>query len=392
MTRILTVDDEPIYPKMIQHALEPLNYEITFAEDGEQGLRAAIAAPPDLIICDVMMPRMTGYELTARLRRDPRFAHTPILILTAQAELEEKIKAFESGADDHMTKPFAPQELVVRVTALLRRSEAARAQQLPSKPEARSHLIAVHSLRGGVGCSSLAVNLAISLRRLWKSPTLLLDLVLTAGQVALMLNGSLKRTWADITYAKPEDLDFDVLRSLFGQHESGLQFIAAPTFPSEAELLSDELFAATFTLLRPQFEYIVADLPHDFGPLALRALDAADIILMLLTPEMASIRAAVAAIDTYNKLGYGPEKIRLALNYTFERRGLPRKGIENALHQPISIVLPFAPETCVEAINIGKPFIVGKPNENISELVEMLAVQLSKAEHRSDVPAARTQS
>jgi pilus assembly protein CpaE len=380
MTRVLIIDDEPLYHKMIGHALAPLGFQIETASDGEEGLRAAMALPPDLIICDVVMPRMTGYEVTRRLRRDNRFAHIPILILTAQTELTEKLEGFEAGADDYMTKPFQPAELLVRVNVLLRRSELVRkVKAVPQTTQA--HIVAVHSLRGGTGCSSLAVNIGIGLANLWQLPTLLIDQVLIAGQVALMLNASLKRTWADVARIPPEELDWEVLKSIVYKHESEMNFIAAPTYPSEAELVGEALFTKALDVLRTRFEYIVVDLPHDFSTTTLQVLDAADTILVVFSPELASVRAAVAALDTYRKLGYNDNKIILVLNYTFERKGLPRKNIEKVLRHPIESAIPFAPDLFIDAINLGKPLLFSKPDETLVSVLERLTLRLSKPEH-----------
>jgi pilus assembly protein CpaE len=391
MARILVIDDEPIYHKVISHALKTLEFEVILATDGLEGLKAASNSLPDLVICDVMMPKMSGYDVTRSLRRDPRFSNTPILILTAQSGLEEKLAAFEAGADAHMTKPFTQAELINQVNILLHKAEDAK--KLVSRSQADvAYLIAVHSLRGGMGCSSLAVNLAQGLVGLWSSPTLLVDMALSAGQVALMLNMSLKRTWADITETVPDKLDFETLQTIIGEHESGLYFIAAPPYPPQAKLVTDELFIASLKLVRSQFDYLIADLPHDFSDKAIQVLDAADVILLMIAPEMASVRAALAALDTYSKMGYSQDKIKIVLNWTFERKGLGRKHIETVIHRPADLVIPYVPDVFIEAINFGKPFLISKPFEAVSGIIEDFTYQISKPEHRVYVPGSPTQA
>jgi len=384
MTKILIIEDEPLYQKMIAHPLIPLGYEIATASDGEEGVKTAMANPPDLIICDMMMPKMDGFQVTRLLRRDVRFAHVPILILTALAGLKEKLEAFEAGADDHMTKPFEPAELVARINVLLRRHESTLQQ--PSPPKTEAHVIAVHSLRGGSGCSSLAVNLGIGLSNMWHVPTLIMDQVLNAGQVALMLNAPLKRTWADLANIPADEIDWELLKTVVFKHENDVNFIAAPTYPSQADLISEEMFTKVFGIFREHYEYIIADLPHDFSGTTIQVLDTANVVVMLFSPELASVRAAAAALDTYHKLKYSDDKIKLVLNWTFERRGLIRKNIEAVLGLPITHVIPFATDLFIDAINTGKPLLSNRPNENLCTILERLAYLLSKPVHTSHSP------
>jgi pilus assembly protein CpaE len=381
MKRILIIDDDVIYQKMVGHAVRDLDFAIETANDGEQALQIAFTNPPDIITCDVMMPNVSGYEFVHRLRRDPRFAHTPILILTAQSELADKLEAFEAGADDYLTKPFEPAELAARLSVLLRRSESARLPQMQAMIQSASpkaQIVAVHSLRGGAGCSCMTINLGIALHQMGASSTLLMDLALTAGQIALMVNASLKRTWADLARVAPEELDWDVLRTVVGKHESGVHFIAAPTYPTEAEQLTPQLFEKAIWLFRCNFDHIVVDLPHDFSGFNLDVLDMADLIVMMLAPELASIRAAAAALYTYRELNYTPDKIKLVLNHNFESKGIPRKHIENALKHSIDLILPYTPELCVEAINSGRPMQQNRPHERISEAISGFAAQVAE--------------
>jgi pilus assembly protein CpaE len=388
MTRVLVIDDEPINHQLVERALASLQWELHFAENGNSGLAQARRLKPAIIITDGMMPDINGDEDTRILRRDTAFAATPILVLTAQSGLEDKLHSFEAGADDHLTKPFEAAELVLRVTALLRRSEAGRLAGVERAAAGETaRLIAVHSLRGGTGCSTLAVNLGIALACLWREPAILLDLTMTAGQVALMLNRTLRRTWADIARFKEHELDFDALSSIVGGHESGLHFIAAPTFPSEAETLGTPTLGAALDLIRGRYKYVLADLPHDFSEPALLALDAADVVLMVTSPDMASLRSATAALDTYKKLGYGREKVRLVLSAVFPHSSLTRERIEAALRTPVTVTVPYVQDLFVDAINLGQPPVFEKPAEPVSALLEDFAFHLSQEAHKKSRPA-----
>lgn len=387
MTRILVIDDDALILKITSLVLTKLGYQVSVAADGLQGLNLANSEKPDVIIVDVLIPDINGYEITRRLRRNPIHAKTPIMILTSHTELEDKLRAFEAGADDYMSKPFEPAELAARISKLLRWKEViVKQKDVKGGEEEKGRFIAVHSLRGGIGCSSIAVNLALCLWGLWQRPTVLLDLVLTAGQVALMLNSSLKRTWADLTRFNPDEIDFDLVKTIIGQHNSGLQIIAAPTFPEQAGNLSEELIKASLNQIRPHFEYGVMDLAHDFSDSSLYGLDNADLILLLLAPDMSSVRAAAAALDTYKKLGYADEKIKLIMNHTFQYHGLSRSAIEEALHAKIALSIPFASDRFIPAINHGIPIFEFRPDDPIAGLLEDFAFGISKEKHRNEKP------
>ena len=394
MARILVIDDDRIIRAIVSKSLSSLGYDVITATDGLEGLRLVKAEKPDAVVTDKVMPGIDGFEVTRRLRREPGFAHLPILVLTSESDLEDRVGAFEAGADDYLSKPFETAELAARLTALLRKAEALRSVESTGTAvdSEDAQFIAVHSLRGGIGSSSLAVNLAISLASLWQSPTLLMDMVLSSGQIALMLNSPLKRTWADLANISTDELDIDVLKKIMGLHDSRVQFIAAPGNPTATESFDHGLMSTAVSVLRPRFEYIIADLPHDFSDISLDILDAADYVLLLLAPEMASVRTAAIALDTYKQLGYGKDKIKLVLNWTFEHGGLASKKISTALNHPISLVLPFAPTRFVSAINRGVPLLHSHPEDPVSGLIEDFSFRLSKEAHQGIPPAAPSAS
>jgi DNA-binding response OmpR family regulator len=120
MQKILVVEDEPDMVRGLKDILEFEGYEVVVAETGNEGLQAVSRKQPDCIILDLMLPDLSGYQVCAEVRR--RNLNTPILMLTAKAQDYDKIRGFEVGADDYLTKPFSVGELLARVMALLRRS------------------------------------------------------------------------------------------------------------------------------------------------------------------------------------------------------------------------------------------------------------------------------
>jgi len=120
--KILIVDDEPDIVELISYNLKKEGFHISTALDGEEALQKVRAGHLDLIILDLMLPGIHGMELCRILRNNPKTAHVPIIMLTAKGEESDKIRGLETGADDYMTKPFSPKELIARVKAILRRS------------------------------------------------------------------------------------------------------------------------------------------------------------------------------------------------------------------------------------------------------------------------------
>ncbi len=118
-TKILVVDDEPRYLRVLQVTLNAYGYEVLTAQEGESAITLTAVEEPDLILLDIRMPGLDGYTVCQRIRE---FTNTPIIMLTALAQPDEKIKGLDLGADDYVTKPFNAKEILARVRAVLRRA------------------------------------------------------------------------------------------------------------------------------------------------------------------------------------------------------------------------------------------------------------------------------
>jgi len=122
MPKITIVEDDPDISRLVDHYLSAEGFRVTGIADGAEGLKRIKSSPPDLVVLDLMLPGMDGLDLCKALRGQPATAALPILMLTAKGEESDKVIGLELGADDYLTKPFSPKELVARVKSLLRRN------------------------------------------------------------------------------------------------------------------------------------------------------------------------------------------------------------------------------------------------------------------------------
>jgi pilus assembly protein CpaE len=371
--KVLVVDDSALQARVIGDALHGAGYQVQMANDGSQALKVATTWQPDAITLDVVMPGMSGYQVCRALREETVTANIPVIMLTSRGGIEAKVAGFEAGADDYLVKPVDTAELFARLQVLLR-----RAQRVEYDITHTGQLIAVFSLRGGVGVTSLAANLAVALAGLWNNDVPLLDLALTMGQDALMFNSRPKATIQDLAQREPGALDEEVLESTLHRHPTGVRILSAPMNPEEAETISSGHVNVILPMFKDHYPYLVADLASDFQEITLTALDHADQILLVLAPELASVRAAAGALGVFASLGYPDEKIKLVLNWTFRSHGLPQKNIESALRRPIDLVLPFAPEIFVSSLNQGVPLVAGHPESEVTTRIEDFAFALTR--------------
>ena len=181
--KILIIDDDLDTLRLVGLMLQKQGYQIIASNNGSQGLVQAEKESPDLILLDVMMPEIDGYEVAKRLRSNPQTISIPILMFTAKTQLDDKVTGFESGADDYLTKPTHPAELIAHVRALLVRSNKGKTSPLPT--EKRAYTIGVVAPRCGQGVTSVAVNLADSLRQAAKAEVIVAELRPGMGTLGL---------------------------------------------------------------------------------------------------------------------------------------------------------------------------------------------------------------
>ena len=385
--RVLLIDDEQFYFKLLQKSLKESEYKLEYAKSGGEGLAKIPSFEPELLIVDLKLPELDGFEIVKRLRRDPKFSYIPVIVITSQDELSEKLKAFELGADDYLVKPFQPEELVARIGILARRGRAMQMAQKDTISTSEATIVTVHSLRGGVGCSSIVVNLGLAFYKLWGKQTLLLDSVLTAGQVALLLDAKPNATWENLVGLEPENLDDAVVGEIMCLHKSGIRYVASPRYPIAADTFSGEELKVLMEKIKSHNDFVIVDTSHDFSDMTIHMLSMSSTILLVMAPEMASLRTTVSAMEIYDRLGISLDKVKIALNNNSSNAAIKQAQLEKVLKRPIDFVLPFEAGEVNRALNFGQPFILSNPDLPICLVLEKMAHALSGETHKALPPA-----
>ena len=207
------------------------------AVNGEEAVFIAKEARPDVVLMDINMPVMDGIKATEEIALN--IPETTVIIMSVQGENEYIKKAMSAGARDYLSKPFSGDELVKTVRKTYEAECKRRERNVGSKPaeEVKSTVVTVFSTKGGVGKTTIASNLAVSIARATKKRVALLDLDLQFGDVAIMLNVSVKNTISDLI-KEVNQLDPDLMEEYMVTHFSGVKVLPAPIKPEYAEYIT----------------------------------------------------------------------------------------------------------------------------------------------------------
>src|SRR4030042_3485887 len=224
--KILIVDDDLDTLRLVGLMLQHQGYRIVAASSGIQAIALCQGDKPDLVLLDIMMPEMDGYEVARKLRSDPTTSNIPIIMFTAKTQVDDKVEGFEAGADDYLTKPTQPRELFAHVKAVLARGKKPSAP-VPPPPSSRSrgYVTGVMGVKGGMGLTTLALNLGISLQERSKKTVIIAEFRPGYGSMGLDLGFLNPEGLSRSPKARPEDITQTALDSELYHHKSGVRLL-----------------------------------------------------------------------------------------------------------------------------------------------------------------------
>ncbi|NOY98848.1 MAG: response regulator [Chloroflexi bacterium] len=361
--KILIVDDDLDTLRLVGLMLQRQGYHITAANNGEQGLLKAAEESPDLILLDVMMPDMDGYEVAQRLRQDAATANIPILMFTAKSQLDDKVTGFEAGADDYLTKPTHPSELQAHVKALLAR--AIKAQQVgPTTPlERNADVVGVLAARGGFGVSTLAVNLASSLHRETNDDVVVAELIPGKGTLGRDLGITELKGLVEILTSTPNEITLEKVKEALVPHASGLHLLLASDQPSDCHLIESlPQYEILFTRLTSLARFLVLDFGSGLPRLSQKLLGKCDQVIVVVEGMTNSIAHTRALLNDILGLGVDKKKIMVVLNNRIRSDMLlPWGRVQDDLEHSLTITLTPAPELFTQATRMHTPAVAHQP-------------------------------
>ncbi|MFC1914154.1 response regulator [Chloroflexota bacterium] len=385
--KILVIDDDPVATRLIEYTLKQRGYQVLTAQNGVEGLKKAQNEEPDLIVLNVMLPGMDGFEVCHRLRAEDTTAQLPILILSGRAQQIDRATGFKMGADDYLTKPATPSEIINRIETLLSR-----------RTVVTSRIIAFLSPRRKVGTTTAVVNIAIALSQIGKR-VIAVDLCSEGDSISQQL-GVRSQDSIRLLEAPIDTVKHDELESLLAIHETGVRVLCIPETLGKAGNISTSNIDLLFNKLGEVTDYFLVDLPFQPTAIARTVLTQCDLAIAITDHTLEAISEIKSIITTLRFLGIPQERLGVVVtdtNGTFPE--LESTKIKPYVEANLGIILlgtlPCDTETSAKSSSTNRtPVIISSPEcylaRSLSELAKQIVNQEQPNKHSSRTGAIET--
>ena len=389
--RVLIVDD---IPETRDHLAKLLGFEadidvVGAAASGREAIELAGKLTPDVVLMDINMPDMDGIAATEHLASEVPSA--AVVMMSVQGEADYLRRSMLAGAREFLVKPFSSDELTSSIRQVYTRERekqsriavqpgavaaAGTSAKAPSDERASTEpgrIVAVFGPKGGVGRTTLAVNLAVAAATELGQRTCLMDASFQFGDVGVLLNLNPKNKSIADLIPELDSGDIDSLDTFIINHSAGIRVLLAPPSPEMAELITPAATKKMLEALRETHDLVVVDCMSSFNDTTLAILDAADIVLTMLSLEITSIKNIRLFLEVAEQLGYGPDKVRLVLNRADSSLGIRVADVEHSIGRRVDHTIVSDGRSVVYALNRGVPFFLSNREAQVSQDVLRLA-------------------
>ena len=362
--KILVVDDDPNLLRLVELILRRAQYTVITSTTGEIGIEKARDEAPDLVLMDVMLPGIDGFQAVKQIRQIPKCAGIPIVFLSASDSTESKVKGLRGGGNDYITKPVKTGELLARLEAHLR-----------SKSIVVGQTVTVFGSKPGVGTTTLVVNLALALQQTTQKKVLVLDWQRPLGDVAFALGMPEARS-LEFLLGRGQTLDEDTLISLAPQYAPEVWVVPGATTYNTAALMSRKALSTITKVALLKADYVLIDagafLSWEEPPLTPRG---EGLNLCVLTPEAMAVRRAAQVADHVRELDY---VFWFMLNHYPAAGPSTAEQIEVLLGAPLQGHILVGEMERDPRLNPAPPFYRRDPYSDFSQGLERIADHIHK--------------
>lgn len=385
--RVLIVDDISESRDNVAKLLrfEPDIEVVGMAGSGEEAVDLAARLEPHIVLMDVNMPGMDGIAATTRITS--RQPNTAVIMMSIQNEADFLRRSMMAGAREFLAKPFSLDELIesirhVNQLASQTRRVVTEVQVIHagSGPQRnrKAKIISTFSLKGGIGRTTLASNLAVAIRNQHPDKEVaIIDGNLLHGDQAVVLNATEQKSIADIV-RNFHNMDQDLISDILITHSSGVKLLAAPPDAQSGEQVTGDHMRQILQYMTNMFDFIVIDTRPSFDEITLTLLDHSDKILLMLSLELTAIKGAKQYLELSDLLGYDSDRISLVINRSTLQAGIPIDDVGASLKGEIIARLPDDSLQVSRSVNEGVPIVQSAPMSALSQEFGRLAAALTK--------------
>jgi pilus assembly protein CpaE len=395
----MIVDDIPETRENIRRLLQfDTDLEvIATAKSGKDAIETCMEAKPDVILMDINMPDMDGIAATEGVRK--KLPYVQVIILSVQRNPEYMRRAMLAGARDFITKPPVYDELSaaihragvmaleekIKFTQSTLNNQRAGVPAFLSTEGSYGKIIVVYSPKGGTGATTIAVNLAVAFRQEDKKVAII-DGDLQYGDVSVFLNETPKNTIIDLS-PRIEDLDADLISEFMATHgPSGIKILPPPPTPDLSDQITSDQFAKLLLMLRQNYDYVIIDTSSFLSEPVQVALETADAIVLITTPEIPSIKNCNLFLSLIDAGGINRDHIMFVMNRYDQKRSIAPERVGTSLHQNVVLTIPFDDIYVNNAMNKGVPIVLENKNYPVSKAILMLASMIREKITQSENP------
>jgi len=374
--KIMVVDDDLETLRLIGMMLQKQGYQVVSAKDGNEALSLAFSEHPDMIVLDVMMPDPDGYEVTRKLRADQQTAGIPILMFTAKSQLEHKVAGYEAGADDYLTKPVHPAELIGRIRALFTRSKARGTGPLLTR---RGYVVGIMAAKGGLGVSTLALNLALAYYQKTRAEVIAAEMRPGQGTWSSELGFAQDEALTTLLSMRAGDITLEDVERQLTSTTYGIRLLLASHKAADSSKMMNAapqlevLLFHLFTL----GSFFTLDIGTPCTPGLDKILSMIDELIVVTEPQPNSVKRTGYLIEELPSLGLSASKpLQVVINNRVRAdMQLSALQVQDMLNRPKTPFIPGVTEQSYQAAMRNIPLGFLQPDGIYMQQVNELAAQ-----------------